>query len=239
MVGNDNHYSIIHIDLLLYLYTCMIYDYAATQFDPDSRFTMVALRELEGFGVINLKNLESYNKQLNDAIGIETTDLTYHSLSSLLEMWIQGRASLDPTWRHFFWALRETQLNHFANQIESYLKGVVAEQETSSNLDPNPDRDGSETEGEGECCGKYGATFLHVHFTLFNVNFIIMPIQIVWYRASIIQSLVIWNLDCPISAGSSIRLIRNMFVLLLCACTCYIEAAVDESAFFCVYSNGI
>ena len=129
----------------------MIFDYAASPFDPDSRFTMVALCELERFGVLNLKNLESYKKQLNEAVGIEATDLTYNSLSSLLEMWIEGRASLDPTWRHLFWALRETKLNHFANQVESYLNGVVAKQETSSNLDPNPDSEASERGGEGEC----------------------------------------------------------------------------------------
>ena len=115
---------------------------------------MKALRKLEGFGVINLKTLESYKRQLIDVVGIEATDLTSVRLASLLEIWIQGRASLDPTWRHFFWALRETKLNHFANQIESYLNGVVAEQETSSNLDPNADRDGSERGGEGESRGK-------------------------------------------------------------------------------------
>ena len=140
----------------------MIYDYAATLFDPDSHFTMEALHELEGFGVINLKNLESYTKQLNDAVGIEATDLT---LYSLLEMWIEGRASLDPTWRHLFWALRETKLNHLANQIESYLSGVVAEQETS-NLDPNPDREASERGGEGESRREIMLSFLHVHFSL-------------------------------------------------------------------------
>ena len=128
----------------------MIFDCAATPFDPDSHFTMVALHKLEGFGI---NNLERYKKQLNDAVGIniEATDL---AISSLLEMWIQGRASLDPTWRHLFWALRETKLNHFANQIEFYLNGVVTEQETSSNLDPNTDREVSERGGEGECRGK-------------------------------------------------------------------------------------
>ena len=131
----------------------MIFDYAASPFDPDEQFTMKALHELERFGVINLNNLETYTEQLNDAVGFEVTDLTYNSLASLLEIWIQGRANLDPTWRHFFWALRETKLNHFAIQIESYLNRVVAEQETS-NLDPNADRDGSERGGEGECRGK-------------------------------------------------------------------------------------
>ena len=136
------------------IYTCMIFDCAATPFDPDDQFTMVALCELERFGVLNLNDLETYTEQLNDAVGIEATDFTYFSLSSLLEMWIQGCASLDPTWRHFFWALREAKLSHFANQIESYLSGVVAEQETTSNLHPNTDIEGSERGGEGECCGK-------------------------------------------------------------------------------------
>ena len=132
----------------------MLYDYAAAPFDPDDRFTMVALRELEGFGAIDLKTLENSKIQLNDAVGIEATDLTSISLSSLLEIWIQGRASIDPTWRHLVWALRQTKLYHFANQVESYLNGVVAEQEMSSNLDPNADRDGSERGGEGKCRGK-------------------------------------------------------------------------------------
>ena len=132
----------------------MIFDHAATPFDPDSRFTMAALCKLEGFGVMNLKTLESYKRQLIDIVGIVATDLTSVSLSFLLEMWIQGRASLDPTWRHLFWALRETKLNHFANQIESCLNGVVAEQETTSNLDPNADRGGSEGGGEGKSRGK-------------------------------------------------------------------------------------
>ena len=103
---------------------------------------------------INLKNLENYTKQLKDTVGCEASYLTNFSLSSLLEIWIQGHASLDPTWRHFFWALRETKLGHVANQIESYLNGVVAEQETSFNLDPNADREGSERGGKGECRGK-------------------------------------------------------------------------------------
>ena len=138
---------------MIYDYTLIIL-YTATPFDPDSRFTMVALRELEGFGVINLNNLERYAKQLNDVVGIEGTDRTYFNLSFLLVRWIQGHASLDPTWRHLFWALRETKLSHFANQVESCLNGVVAEQGTSSNLDPNPDRERSERGGEGECHGK-------------------------------------------------------------------------------------
>ena len=121
-------------------------------FDPDSHFTMKALDRLEYIGIINLNNLESDTKQLNDVVGIKATDLTYINLSSLLEMWIEGHASLDPTWRHLFWALREAKLSHFANQIESYLNGVVAEQETS-NLDPNTDREASERGGEGECRG--------------------------------------------------------------------------------------
>ena len=112
---------------------------------------MKALHGLENIGIINLNNIKRYTKQLNDAVGIEATDL---ALSSLLEMWIQGCASLDPTWRHFFWVLRETKLSHFANQVESCLNGVVAEQERSSNLDPNTDREGSERGGEGECRGK-------------------------------------------------------------------------------------
>ena len=75
MVGNDNNIILLSTLTSCSIYTCMIYDYAATQFDPDSHFTMVALRKLKEFGVINLKNLESYTKHLEDTVGVEATIL--------------------------------------------------------------------------------------------------------------------------------------------------------------------
>ena len=111
---------------------------------------METLHQLEdGFG--DLKDLESCTQQLKDVVGIDSTDSTSGiGLSSLLKQWIQGCASLHPTWRHFFWALREIKLNNLANQIESYLSGMAAEQETSSNFDLSPDSEGEEEKNEGE-----------------------------------------------------------------------------------------
>ena len=65
-------------------------------------------------------------------------------------MWLQGRASLHPTWRHFFWVLREIKLNHLAEQIEVYLSGVAVEQAATSNLDPSPGSEEEDKEKEGE-----------------------------------------------------------------------------------------
>jgi hypothetical protein len=64
----------------------------------------------------------------------DKVDLPIDDSSSLLEMWVQGRASLRPTWRHFFWALREIKLNHLADQIEASLTGVAVEQVATSTV---------------------------------------------------------------------------------------------------------
>ena len=123
----------------------------AVTFNPDNQFTMEALSRLEEIGITDLRELEAYKQPLQSVIGIEIVELPMNFISSsLLNMWLQGRASLRPTWRHFLWVLREIKLNHLAEQIEVYLSGVSIEQAATSNLDPSPVREEEDKEKEGE-----------------------------------------------------------------------------------------
>jgi hypothetical protein len=113
----------------------------------ESHFTMETLSRLEQIGIRPLRELESYKSQLQSVVVMDRVDLSIDNSLSLLKMWVQGRASLRPTWRHFFWALREIKLNHLADQIEASLSGVAVEQAAISNLDVSP---GSEETEERE-----------------------------------------------------------------------------------------
>ena len=118
----------------------------AVTFDSDSHFTMEALSRFEHFGITPLRELEAYNTPLQSVTGMDKVYLPTHvdDSFSLLEMWVKGRASLRPTWRHFFWALREIKLNHLADQIEAFLSGVAVDQTSTSDLDVSPGSDGTE-----------------------------------------------------------------------------------------------
>ena len=125
-----------------------IYCFHAVTFDSDSHFTMEALPRLEQIGITPLRELEAYKRPLQSVVGMDKVDLPIDNSFSLLEMWVQGRASLRPTWRHFFWALREIKLNYLADQMEAFLSGVAVEQTATSNLDVSPESE--ETEGREE-----------------------------------------------------------------------------------------
>ena len=114
-------------------------------FDSDSYFTVEALSQLEQIGITFSGELEACKGPLQFVVGMDKVDLPTDNSFSLLEMWVQGHASLRPTWRHFFWALREIKLNHLADQMEAFLSGVAVEQAATSNLDVNPGSE--ETEG--------------------------------------------------------------------------------------------
>ena len=116
-------------------------------FDSDSHLTKEALSQIEQIGITSLRELDPYIRPLQSVVGMDKVDLPIDNSSSLLEMWVQGDASLHPTWRHFFWALREIKLNHLADQIEAFLNGVAVEQAATFNLDVSP---GSEEREEGE-----------------------------------------------------------------------------------------
>ena len=78
-------------------------------------------------------------------------------------------------------------------------------------------------EGKVSAVGNNGATLLHVHFTLLS--------NTVKHQLPNPSS-VIWKVDYLIQAGSSIRLIVNMFLPLVCVHLPYSQhACVDESAF--------
>ena len=117
----------------MYAYA-ICYLYAVT-FDSDSHFTMEAISRLKRFGIEPLAELEAHKRPLQSVVGMDKVDLPIDNSFSLLEMWVQGHASLCPTWRHFFWVLREIKLNHLADHIEAFLSGVAIEQAATSNLD--------------------------------------------------------------------------------------------------------
>ena len=111
---------------------------------------MEALSRLEKIGITNLRELEAYKQPLQSIIGIEIVELSTEISSfsfSLLNMWLQGHASLYPTWRHFFRILKEIKLNHLAEQIEFYL---TVEQAANFNLDSSPGSEEEDKEKEGE-----------------------------------------------------------------------------------------
>ena len=134
--------------MYMYVYVHVQHFPNVVTFNPDNQFTMEALFRLEKVGIANLREIEAYKQPLQSAIGIEMVELPMEFNSfSLLKMWLQGHASLRPTWRHFFWVLREIKLNHLAEWIESFLKGVAAEQ---ANLDQSPESGEENKEKEGE-----------------------------------------------------------------------------------------
>ena len=135
------------------LHTKIMLSFHAVTFDSDSHLTMKALSRLELFGITPLRELDTHKRPLQSVVGMDKVDLPTDSSFSLLEMWVQGRASLRPTWRHFFWALREIKLNHLADQIEASLSGVAVEQAATSDLDVSPgseETEGREEDNEGE-----------------------------------------------------------------------------------------
>ena len=143
---------------IIVLSTCNALCITVASFDPDSEFTVKSLTRLERLGVINLEDLEMHKMQLANAVGIEAADLNISDSSlQLLEMWIKGPSKLRPTWRHFFWALREIKIAHIADHIEHYFSGMMAEQETPSEVDPSSrseesERREEEVELQGENC---------------------------------------------------------------------------------------
>ena len=114
----------------------------------DGHFAMETLSQLEQIGIRLLQEIEAYKSQLQSVVGMDNVDLPIDSSSSLLEMWVQGRASLHPTWRHFFWALREIKLNHLADQIEASLSGVAVEQAAISEETEGREEDNKQEQGE-------------------------------------------------------------------------------------------
>ena len=151
MVGASR--TLVHVHVYKTCISWYMYAYAicclyAVTFDSDSHFTVEEISRLQQFGIESLAELEVHKRPLQSVVGMDNVDLPIDNSFSLLEIWVQGRASLRPTWRHFFWALREIKLNHLADQIEAFLSGVAVEQEAISNLDVNPGSE--ETEGRGE-----------------------------------------------------------------------------------------
>ena len=109
---------------------------------------METFSRLEQIGIRPLLELEAYKRPLQSVVGMDKVDLPIVDSSSLLEMWAQGCASLRPTWRHFFWALREIKLNHLADQIEASLSGVAVEQAAISEETEGREEDNKPEQGE-------------------------------------------------------------------------------------------
>ena len=149
------------------MFGSVCYFLTAVTFNPDSQFTMKVLFQLEKIGIAILRELTSktYKQLLQSVIGISEH---LNDPLSLLDLWLEGHASLRPTWRNLFYALREIQLNHLAEQIEAYLSEGVVEQTTTSNLDPSPRTEEPEGRVEGEEEGEADYTVGTYYFSLGN-----------------------------------------------------------------------
>ena len=128
----------------MHMQYCCLY---AVTFDSDSHFTMKAISRLKQIGAKSLAELKAHKRPFQSVVGMDQVYLPIDNSFSLLEMWVQGRASISPTWRHFLWALRAIKLSHLADQIEAFLNGVAVEQAVT-NLDVSPESE--ETEGREE-----------------------------------------------------------------------------------------
>ena len=82
-----------------------------------------------------MKDLEQYVSSLQSVVGIDLDGSNEFSVSSLLNKWLQGHASLHPTWRHLFWALREIRFSYLSDRMETYLKEDAVQQ---GDLSPYP-----------------------------------------------------------------------------------------------------
>ena len=114
-------------------------------FDSDSHFTLKALSLLEQIGNTSLRELRAYKKPLQSVTGV---DISIDSSIEILIKWVQGCGSLHPTWRNFFWVLKEIKLNHIADQIEALFSGMAVDQAATSDLDVSSESE--ETEGREE-----------------------------------------------------------------------------------------
>ena len=107
-------------------YSCIHVLHFVVIFDSDDNISMEALSQLKHVG-ITLRELEEADTiSLQRVVGIDSP--IYNDSFLVLKMWVQGNASLHPTWRHFFWALRKIKLNHLADQIEAFLSFAAVEQ---------------------------------------------------------------------------------------------------------------
>ena len=117
---------------------------------------MEALSQLERVGISIFNELEDYKEPLQSVIGIEVVNFpTELNSFAILNTWLQGHASLHPTWRHLVWALRELHLSHLSDLLEPYIyvSRESIEQAESSILDPSLESDepeGIEEAEEGE-----------------------------------------------------------------------------------------
>ena len=112
---------------------------------------MGALSRLEQIGISFKEQLDAYKEQLQSVIGIDEVDSHIDNSFSLLEMWVQGHASLQPTWTCFFWALKEITLKDLADKIANFLSGVAVEQIAPFDLDTNcPESEKAEGREEDE-----------------------------------------------------------------------------------------
>ena len=91
---------------------------------------MEAISKLEHLDITFSGDFKQYERSLQSVLGIDLDDSSGFSIYSLLKEWLQQRASLIPTWRHLFWALREVRLNYLADKMETYLEGKTVEQVT-------------------------------------------------------------------------------------------------------------
>ena len=51
-----------------------------------------------------------------------------HSLITLLDTWLNGGGNVPPTWKNLLSLIRQLHLDDLAQQVETYLSGVTAEQ---------------------------------------------------------------------------------------------------------------
>ena len=92
---------------------------------------MKDLQQLERMVTPILSHLNNLRQKLKEAIKVTDEAHAEFDSSHLLNIWLQGRTELRPTWGHFLWILRKIKLDSIADHIETCLSGVLIQESTS------------------------------------------------------------------------------------------------------------
>ena len=97
-----------------------------TPFDTESTFSVRALSLQEEAGIPVMSTLNMYTQLLQSKLGIPL--YPSYGLHTLLDTWLGGGGEVHPTWKNLLSLIRQLHLDDLAQQIETYLGVVTAEE---------------------------------------------------------------------------------------------------------------